>query len=54
MANSYIQAGRPLIISTPLGQDVMLAMGLHGTEGLSQPFRYTIDTKNLAPNHGPV
>ena len=45
MANSYIQAGRPLIISTPLGQDVMLAMGLHGTEGLSQPFRYTIDTK---------
>ncbi|MFO0938010.1 MAG: type VI secretion system tip protein TssI/VgrG [Gemmataceae bacterium] len=30
---------------TPLGKDVFLVTGLHGSDSISQPFRYTIDAK---------
>ena len=39
------QAGRPLILTTPLGADAMLAVGLNGTESLSKLFTLTVDAK---------
>src|SRR5450755_1728156 len=37
------QAGRPLTVDTPLGTDKMLLRGLHGTEAISQLFRFELD-----------
>ncbi len=45
MAQQYTQAGRPLQVSTPLGTDVLLAVGFYGNEGLSQLFQFTLDVK---------
>ncbi|MGL4419101.1 MAG: type VI secretion system Vgr family protein, partial [Gemmataceae bacterium] len=39
---NYVQSARPITLSTPLGKDTLLAVGFHGTETLSQPFRFTI------------
>jgi type VI secretion system secreted protein VgrG len=44
-AATYTQKGRPLLLTTPLGPDALLAVGLTGSEGVSQPFRLTIDAK---------
>ncbi len=45
--SAYTQTGRPLILTTPLGADAMLAVALNGTEGLSKLFRLTVDAKTL-------
>ena len=45
MSTPYTQAGRPLILQTPLGPDAMLAVALTGTEGLSKLFSLTVDAK---------
>ncbi len=37
---AYAQADRPLKITTPLGQDVLLITGWKGHEEISQPFRF--------------
>ena len=42
MAN-YLQADRPISVSTPLGPDTLLLTGLRGDEGLSRPFRFELD-----------
>ena len=39
----YSQAGRSLQITTPLGPDQLLLVGLRGTESLSQLFRFELD-----------
>jgi type VI secretion system secreted protein VgrG len=39
----YTQAGRPLAITTPLGQDALLLVGLTGHEGISQLFSFQLD-----------
>ena len=44
---TYTQKGRPLIMTTPLGPDALLAVGLTGREGLSQLFSFHVDA--LAP-----
>ncbi len=40
---SYTQAGRLLKVTTPLGPDAMLLVGLRGREALSEPFRFELD-----------
>jgi type VI secretion system secreted protein VgrG len=40
---SYLQAGRPIAVFTPLGPDTLLLTGLHGEEGLSQLYRFQLD-----------
>src|SRR5262245_49143253 len=40
---TYTQANRPLKVTTPLGPDVLLLVGLSGHEGLSQLFSYQLD-----------
>lgn len=40
---AYSQAGRPLLVKTPLSQDVLLLTGFSGSEGLSQLFRFQLD-----------
>ncbi len=41
----YTQVGRPLQVSTPLGKDVLLAVGFYGQEAISQLFHFTLDVK---------
>jgi type VI secretion system secreted protein VgrG len=41
------QTGRPLAVTTPLGKDALLLVGLAGSEGLSQLYQYTLSV--LAP-----
>ena len=40
---AYTQAERPLSVTTPLGQDILLATGLRGHEAISQLFNFHID-----------
>lgn len=40
---TYIQADRPLAVSTPLGPDALLLVGFTGHEAISQLFRYELD-----------
>jgi type VI secretion system secreted protein VgrG len=42
---TYVQADRPLSVSTPLGADKLIAVGFSGREGLSQLFHFRIDAK---------
>ena len=49
---TYIQADRPLTISTPLGQDALLLVGFTGHEALSRLFRFQLDL--MAENATPV
>ncbi|HEY1381716.1 MAG TPA: type VI secretion system tip protein TssI/VgrG [Gemmataceae bacterium] len=42
---TYTQADRPLVLTTPLGPDKLLAVGLSGREGVSQLFRWDIDCR---------
>src|SRR4051812_37273700 len=43
MPVTLTQSERPLTATTPLGDDVLLPVGLVGEEALSRPFRYTVD-----------
>jgi type VI secretion system secreted protein VgrG len=43
----YLQANRPMRVTTPLGPDVLLLVGLKGVEGLSELFSFQLDL--LAP-----
>ncbi|MGE3808540.1 MAG: contractile injection system protein, VgrG/Pvc8 family, partial [Gemmataceae bacterium] len=43
---SYIQADRPLVLQTPLGNDVLLLTGLRGEEAVSRPFHFTLEMLN--------
>ncbi|MDG6026803.1 MAG: type VI secretion system tip protein VgrG [Candidatus Brocadia sp.] len=45
----YTQDNRLIAIETPLGKDVLLLTGFHGTEGLSTPFSFELDL--LSENH---
>jgi type VI secretion system secreted protein VgrG len=39
----YIQANRPLAITSPLGKDVLLLTGFRGHEAISQLFNFQVD-----------
>jgi len=39
----YTQAQRPLAVSTPLGEDVLLLVGFSGHEAISQLFSFQLD-----------
>ena len=39
----YIQANRPIAVTTPLGPDVVLLTGVRGEEGLSRLFRFELE-----------
>ncbi len=39
----YSQANRPLSVTTPLGQDVLLLVGFRGEEAISRLFRFQLD-----------
>jgi type VI secretion system secreted protein VgrG len=40
---AYTQAARHIAISTPLGKDVLLLRGFHGSEAISQLFQFDLD-----------
>ena len=40
---TYLQANRPLSVTTPLGEDKLLLVGLRGQEALSTLFRYEFE-----------
>ena len=40
---TYTQTDRPLIVTTPLGQDVLLLTSFRGHEGISQLFSFQLD-----------
>ncbi|HAF13947.1 MAG TPA: type VI secretion system tip protein VgrG [Blastocatellia bacterium] len=40
---TYTQANRPLAVTTPLGKDVLLLIGLAGREAISQLFNFHLD-----------
>ena len=48
----YIQADRPLIVTTPLGTDALLATGFRGHEAISQLFHFEVDL--LAEADAPI
>ena len=40
---TYVQGGRSMTVTTPLGPDVLLLVGLNGHEGISQLFSFQLD-----------
>ncbi len=40
---TYLQADRPLTVTTPLGQDDLLLVGFRGREAISRPFEFRLD-----------
>src|SRR5580692_10457704 len=40
---AYTQTNRPMRLYTPLGEDVLLLENIKGFEGVSEPFKYTLD-----------
>jgi len=48
----YTQAGRPIAVTTPLGEDVLLLKGFQGFEAISQLFHFRLDL--LAENTSKV
>src|SRR5689334_13325876 len=40
---TYTQAERPLSVTTPLGPDVLLLVGVTGREALSELFRFELE-----------
>jgi type VI secretion system secreted protein VgrG len=40
---TYTQKNRPIRVTTPLGEDVLLLVGFTGYEAISQPFRFNLD-----------
>jgi type VI secretion system secreted protein VgrG len=49
---SYTQANRLMAVTTPLGKDAALFIGLQGREATSELFHFTLDL--LAPKESPV
>jgi type VI secretion system secreted protein VgrG len=49
---TYLQADRPLSLTTPLGPDVLLLVGLQGREAISELFHFHLDL--LAENDAKV
>ena len=45
---TYTQDGRPLSVTTPLGKDILLLVGINGAEAMSQLFHFRLDV--LAEN----
>ncbi|MEJ7638658.1 MAG: type VI secretion system tip protein TssI/VgrG, partial [Singulisphaera sp.] len=43
MSLTYLQADRPMTVTTPLGPDVLLLTGFAGDEAISQLFRFQLD-----------
>ena len=43
MSLTYLQADRPMRVTTPLGPDVLLMTGFTGEEGISRLFRFQLD-----------
>jgi type VI secretion system secreted protein VgrG len=41
--NLYSQSGRPMSLTTPLGQDALLLEELHGTEAVSELFHFRLE-----------
>src|SRR5262245_32709507 len=41
--SDYLQADRPIKVTTPLGADVLLLTGFTGQEGLSQLFNFNLE-----------
>jgi type VI secretion system secreted protein VgrG len=41
--SGYTQENRSISVTTPLGKDVLLLEGFTGSEGLSTPFRFTLE-----------
>jgi len=50
----FSQQGRILAVETPLGTDVLLLEGFSGTEGVSTPFRFTLDLLSEDPAIDPT
>jgi type VI secretion system secreted protein VgrG len=48
--SKYTQDGRPLVLETPLGKDVLLLASLHGIEGMSRPFHFSLEMLNEPAN----
>ncbi|HET6762114.1 MAG TPA: type VI secretion system tip protein TssI/VgrG, partial [Longimicrobiaceae bacterium] len=46
---AYSQAHRPLRVTTPLGEDVLLLAALHGVEGVSMPFELQLSLLSEDP-----
>lgn len=42
LASPYTQDNRKFRLTTPLGKDVLLFKGVQGSEGISQPYGYTV------------
>lgn len=40
---TYVQADRPLTVTTPLGRDDLLLVGFSGHEAVSEPFEFHLD-----------
>jgi type VI secretion system secreted protein VgrG len=40
---TYTQKNRPLAVTTPLGADVLLLVGLSGSEAISRPFNFQLE-----------
>jgi type VI secretion system secreted protein VgrG len=40
---AYTQTNRPMRLYTPLGEDVLLLENIKGFEGISRPFKFTLD-----------
>ena len=50
---AYTQDNRPLRVATALGKDVLLLERFSGEEGVSTPFRFTLDLSgNYLGDHG--
>ena len=50
--DTYTQANRWLSITTPLGMDALLLVGVRGSEAVSELFRFHLDL--LATVHNPL
>src|SRR4051794_18025648 len=50
--STYVQADRPMTITTPLGQDDLLLVGFEGHEAISQLFDFHLDL--IAENATPI
>jgi type VI secretion system secreted protein VgrG len=49
---TYVQADRPMTVTTPLGQDDLLLVGFQGREAISELFHFELDL--IAENETPI
>ena len=47
---AYTQENRLITIDTPLGKDVLMLAGLHGSEGISRIFSFELALTSENPN----